>query len=85
MLFIGAVLVAAFIAVGGALSAWEVLDFPTDLARHPVPGTAVVSDSFINGFGGDPAVDYTYTVHGQRYWGWGEHVPGNPDLLSLAP
>lgn len=85
MLFIGAVVVAAFIAVGGVLSAWDVLNFPTDLARHSVPGNAVVTDSFINGFGGDPAVDYTYTVHGRSYGGWGEHVPGNPDLLSVTP
>lgn len=64
------------------------LTFPSDLAQHAthsVAGTAVVVDSFINGFGGDPAVDCSCTVDGHFYNGWGERVPGDPNLLSVRP
>ena len=72
--------VAALFFLGGVATAWEALTFPSGLAHHPVNGTAVVLDSFINGFGGDPAVDYGYTLQGRSYRGWGESVPGNLDF-----
>jgi hypothetical protein len=55
---ISAVVVAALLAVGGGISIACSLSFPSDLAQHPVSGTAVVVDSFINGFGGDPVPDH---------------------------
>jgi hypothetical protein len=38
--------------------------------ERPVPAHAVVTDEFINGFGGDPAVDYRYVVRGHRFSGY---------------
>lgn len=76
---------ASLLAIGGGVTMGQSLTFPSDLAQHPVSGTAVVVDSFINGFGGDPAVDYSYNVDGHSYRGWGENVPGSHDLLSVKP
>jgi hypothetical protein len=74
---------AAFVFVGGLAAMWHALTFPSALARHPVRTNATVIDSFINGLGGDPAIDYRYTVDGRVYDGWGTGGRGYPDLLSL--
>lgn len=58
--------------------------FPAALAADPVATKARVTDSFINGFGGDPAVDYDYWVDGKRYTGWGTQDDRHRDLLSLG-
>ncbi len=84
-LLIAALAVAGLCFVAGLETVWGSLTFPSALARHPVTATATVVDTFINGFGGDPAVDYSYTVNGQSYRGWGERDPGHPDLLSVKP
>jgi hypothetical protein len=72
-------------AVAGLETVWDSLTFPSALARHPVNATATVVDTFINGLGGDPAVDYSYTVNGRSYKGWGERVPGHLDIMSVKP
>jgi hypothetical protein len=84
-LFVVALIVSGLSTLGGLLAGWAAWTFPSDLARHPVVATAVVTDSFINGFGGDPAVEYTYSVNGRSYHGWGESVPGKRNLLSVTP
>jgi hypothetical protein len=38
--------------------------------KRPTSAKAVVTDEFINGFGGDPAVDYRYVAAGRRYVGY---------------
>ena len=39
------------------------------IRQHPVSATGTVVQVVIDGFGGDPAVDYTYTVAGSSYRG----------------
>ena len=76
-------LVAAFAFVGGLASVWSMARFPAALAHDPVTAEARVTDSFINGFGGDPAVNYEYWVDGTQYVGWGTQDDRHRDLLSL--
>ena len=59
-------LVAAFAFVGGLASVWSMARFPAALAQAPVTAQARVTDSFINGFGGDPAVNDI--THGGLRW-----------------
>jgi hypothetical protein len=82
---IGGWVLAAFSFLCGVAAIWHVATFPSALARHPVRTDARVVDSFINGFGGDPAVDYRYTVNGHTYQGWGTGTLGKEDPLSLKP
>jgi hypothetical protein len=76
---------AAFAFLGGAWAAFAAASFPSALAHDPVRVQGTVTDTFINGFGGDPAVDYRYSVAGRSYRGWGTGGSGYPDLLSLKP
>ena len=76
-------LVAAFAFVGGVANVWSMARFPAALSQAPVIAQARVTDSFINGFGGDPAVNYEYWVDGTRYVGWGTQDDRHRDLLSL--
>lgn len=82
-----AIVVGWFIAgamfLGGMLAAYETLTFPSALAAHPVRGIATVTDQFIDGVGGDPSVDYRYTVRGRTYTGYGTGELGgeNPNTL----
>lgn len=75
---------AALLFVGAAVSTWSMARFPSALALDPVPAEATVTGSFINGFGGDPAVNYVYWVDGRRYTGWGTTDTRHRNLLSLA-
>jgi hypothetical protein len=71
-----------------ACAAWatvEALTFPKALAHHPVSATATVTDQFIDGFGGDPNVDYRYTVNGRTYTGYGTAALGPKPALDLNP
>ena len=76
-------LVAAFAFVGGLANSWSMARFPAALAQSPVTAQARVTDSFIDGLGGDPAVNYEYWVDGTRYVGWGTQDDRHRDLLSL--
>jgi hypothetical protein len=59
----GALLVVTTAAGCGSASS------PKGFAR-PTTTRAVVTDEFINGFGGDPAVDYRFSVGRRRYTGY---------------
>ena len=78
-------ILAVFAFVGGLGAAWSMMRFPSALASSPMSAQAQVTDSFINGFGGDPAVDYRYSVNGKEFTGWGTGGRGYPDLLTVAP
>jgi hypothetical protein len=76
--------VAAFALLVGLEMALDMHAFPHALSRDPVVTKAVVTDSFINGMGGDPAVDYRYVVNSRTYTGWGTgDGVDHPDLLSV--
>lgn len=78
-------IVAVLCFIGGLASAWSMAWLPSSLAHDPVTTQARVTDSFINGFGGDPAVDYEYWVDGRRYTGSGTQDDQHRDLLLLDP
>lgn len=63
---------AGLIAVGALLSLWDVR-YDDALRAHPIAteGTVTETDVYINGFGGDPTVDYRYTVRSQTFTGSG--------------
>jgi hypothetical protein len=44
-----------------------------------------VSQTVIDGFGGDPAIDYRYTVAGRTYSGHGKGELGGEHPLALHP
>jgi hypothetical protein len=57
-----------------------------ELRQHPVRTTAEVTDVYIDGFGGDPTVDYRFQVDGNSYTGSGTGGElGNGDVLRLKP
>jgi hypothetical protein len=82
-----AIAVAWFVAgamfIGGIIAVYHTLTFPSALAAHPVRAYATVTDQFIDGFGGDPSVDYRYAVHGQTYIGYGTGELGGEDPTTL--
>ena len=45
------------------------VDPPDAVKANPAYTTATITDSYINGLGGDPVGDYTYTVNGHQYSG----------------
>jgi hypothetical protein len=56
------------------------------LRAHPVRTLAAVTETYIEGFGGDPTVAYTYTVGGDTYHGTGTGGElDNGDVLRLVP
>src|SRR2546430_16444334 len=57
--------------MAGAWQAFESISNPTVAAirDHPVAATGTVVEVVIDGFGGDPAVDYTYMVAGHSLRG----------------
>jgi hypothetical protein len=69
--------------LGGAGAAFATLTFPQALAQHPIPATATVTDHFIDGFGGDPNVNYRYSVKGRTYNGYGTGALGGTYALDL--
>jgi hypothetical protein len=78
-------LAGALFALGLA-SVWESATFKRAIAEHPVRVQAVVTSSYINGFGGDPTVEYSYSVDGRGYTGTGhaELGPANPEFLHAG-
>ena len=77
--------VAIFCACGAVLVIWHLLTFPTAIAEHPVRAEGTVTARIINGFGGDPAVEYRYTVSGRTYKGQGNGELGPRGLESMRP
>jgi hypothetical protein len=76
----------AALAFGGGV--WGMIDlaaFPPQLGKHPIRTTARARSIGINGLGGDPYVDYAYTVNGKTYTGWGTAQLGHEDVLGLEP
>jgi hypothetical protein len=55
---------AVFAFLTGLLTAGEAATYPGELGRQPVRATAKATSIGIDGFGGDPYVDYRYTVNG---------------------
>ncbi|HEV7677397.1 MAG TPA: hypothetical protein VGQ42_02385 [Candidatus Dormibacteraeota bacterium] len=57
-----------------------------ELRRHPVRTTAEVTGVLVDGFGGEPTVDYGFQVDGHSYTGSGTGGElGNGDVLHLKP
>src|SRR5438067_6782605 len=55
------------------------------IRQHPVSTTGTVVQVVIDGFGGDPAVDYTYTVAGNSYPGHDVGSDATGDVLDKKP
>jgi hypothetical protein len=56
------------------------------LHEHPVRAHAVITDLYIDGFGGDEVADYKYKVDGHTYFGSGRGGElGNGDIFSHNP
>ena len=77
--------VAALAFFFGLVALVQGLTFPRAIAKHPVRTEATISSVYINGLGGDPAVDYRYRVAGRVYTGWGTGQLGREALLELHP
>lgn len=78
-------ILAAFAAVGGVGLVYRSAAVPREVASDPVRVEAQVSDVYINGFGGDPGVDYRYRAAGREYSGSGDGALGQENLLDLHP
>ncbi len=80
---IGLAVGAVLIALGGVDALWHGPG-PDALRRQPLNAQASVTDVYIDGFGGDPTVDYTFQVSGRTYSGSGTGGElGNGDVLKL--
>lgn len=77
--------VAVLACLGGLSLVVESATFPRAVADHPVRTQATVTQVYINGLGGDPAVDYEYSGAGRTFTGSGNGKLGNEPLLSLHP
>lgn len=77
--------VAIFCAWGAVLVIWHQLTFPIGIAKDPVRTEGTVSAKVINGFGGDPAVQYRYTIAGRTYKGEGNGELGHQNPESMRP
>ncbi len=77
--------VAIFCALCAVVVIWHQLTFPTAVAKHPVRAEGTVTASIINGLGGDPAVEYRYTVAGRTYNGEGNGELGHQRPESMRP
>lgn len=78
-----AVAVLAFL--GGLIEVVHSATFPRAIASHPVRTEATVTESNINGLGGDPGVSYRYRVAGHEYTGSGSGKLDNGQLRSGDP
>jgi hypothetical protein len=73
--------VAATTFVGGIYGLFKSATFPRAVGEHPVRTEATVTQSVINGFGGDPSVEYEYRVGGHLYKGEGFGKLGHESIL----
>ena len=70
-------------ALGGVIALWHGPG-PDALRRQPLNAQASVTDIYIDGFGGDPTVDYRFLMEGRTYEGSGTGGQlGNGDVLKL--
>jgi hypothetical protein len=78
--------VFSFVIVG-AWQAFESISNPAVAAirDHPVAATGTVVEVVIDGFGGDPAVDYTYMVAGHSFRGHDVGSDATGDVLDKKP
>jgi hypothetical protein len=78
-------ILAALAAASGVVLVYQSAAFPREVSSDPVRVEAQVSEVYINGFGGDPGVDYRYRVAGREYSGSGDGALGRKNLLGLHP
>lgn len=64
---------------------WHSVTFPSAIAKHPVRADGTVTASVISGLGGDPAVEYRYTVAGRTYKGEGNGELGHQRPEFMRP
>jgi hypothetical protein len=76
---------AVFAFLGGSIAIVHSATFPRAIASHPVRAEATVTESYINGFGGDPGVSYQYRVAGHEYKGSGNGDLGHEQVSNLRP
>lgn len=78
--------VISFVIVG-AWQAFESISNPAVAAirQHHVAATGTVLETVIDGFGGDPAVDYTYVVAGRSFRGHDVASDATGDVLQKKP
>ena len=78
--------VITFVVVG-AWQAFESVSNPgvAAIRQHPVASTGTVVEAVIDGFGGDPAVDYTYVVAGQSFRGHDVGSDATGNVLDKKP
>jgi hypothetical protein len=75
-------IVAVLIAISAVASTLDVR-YDDALRANPVATEATVTDVYINGFGGDPAVDYRYKVGQQTFTGSGNAQLDQGGALAL--
>lgn len=78
--------VISFVIVG-VWQAFESVSNPAVAAirQHHVAATGTVVETVIDGFGGDPAVDYTYIVAGRSFRGHDVASDATGDVLQKKP
>ena len=79
----------ALIAVIGPAT-WQQINGLTSpevaaIRNHPVSATATVVEPVIDGFGGDPALTYHYSVAGRTYDGFDLGNEKTGDVLAMKP
>jgi hypothetical protein len=57
----------------------------TAIKSRPIPTTATVVEPVIDGFGGDPALTYRYSVSGRTYDGFDLANEKTGDVLGMKP
>ena len=72
--------VAVVACLGGWSGVVKSAAFPRAVAEHPIRIEATVTRSYVNGFGGDPGVDYEYRVGGRVYKGSGNGKLGGEPM-----
>lgn len=81
--------VLAVIALVGPI-AWQQYEGATSpevaaINSHPIDSTATVVEPLIDGFGGDPALSYRYSVSGRTYDGFDLGNEKTGDVLAMKP
>lgn len=79
----------AIVALIGPI-AWQQFEGATSpevaaIKSHPIATTATVVEPVIDGFGGDPALTYRYSVSGRTYDGFDLGNEKTGDVLAMKP
>ena len=79
----------AVVALIGPI-AWQQFEGATSpevaaIKSHPIATTATVVEPVIDGFGGDPALTYRYSVSGRTYDGFDLGNQKTGDVLAMKP